>query len=60
MKYRISGKISLLWILSLALILFCGIKLVKKAIREEKEAASVFTTGGVYEGANTGFLDLMG
>ncbi len=60
MKYRLSGKISLLWFICFALLVFSGIALVKKAYSAEKEAASVFTSGGAYEGANTNFLDLMG
>ncbi len=60
MKYKLSGKLTILWLISLALLFYCGIVLVKKAVREEKEAASVFTSGGEYQGANSGFLDLMG
>ncbi len=60
MKYRFSGKLTLLWLISLALILYSGIALVKKAKHEEEKSASVFANGGVYEGANIGFTDLMG
>ncbi len=60
MKYRISGKLSLLWLLCLALILYLGIVLVKNSIKKEDEAVSVFTSGTRYEGANIGFFDLMG
>jgi len=57
---RLSGKISIIWALALAAILFTGYRMVKDAKETEKAAAQVFTEQGSYPSANTAIMDLMG
>ncbi len=56
---RISGKLSLIWVLALAAILCIGYNLIKDADQDKKAAAEVFNQGGTYQGFNNSLLDLL-
>lgn len=58
--FRIKGKISLIWLLALAALLYTGVRLVAEANERNERSAEVFANGGVYENANISLKDLLG
>lgn len=57
---KISGKISFLWLLALAALLYTGIRLIKVTEEDREEAVQVFAENGTYPSLNNTFMDLMG
>lgn len=56
---KLSGKISFIWLLALAALLYTGIRLVKEADSNREAAVQVFTENGTYPSLNNTFVDLM-
>ena len=58
---HLSGRFSLLWLLVLAAVLYTGVRLIKKAVREDGEAIEVFAEAQEqnYQPSNKSFLDLL-
>lgn len=58
-KLRLCGKLSLVWLLALAVLLYTGIRLVGIAKERREIAAEVFADGRDYEKPNTTFAELL-
>lgn len=58
-KLRLCGKLSLVWLLALAVLLYTGIRLVGIAKERREIAAEVFADGRDYEEPNTTFAELL-
>lgn len=56
---RIRGRLSLVWLLALAVLLYTGVCLLNEAKRQKSQAAEVFVNGGVYEKSNVTIKDLL-
>lgn len=57
---KLSGKISFIWVLALAVIIYTGYRMVTDAKETKNAAAQVFTEQGSYPSANTAIMDLLG
>ena len=58
-QMRIRGKLSIVWILALAALLYTGIKFVRDAENRKEAAAEAFASGSTYEPPNTALTDLL-
>lgn len=58
-KLRLCGKLSLVWLLALAVLLYTGIRLVGIAKERREIAAEVFADGRDNEKPNTTFAELL-
>lgn len=58
-KLRLCGKLSLVWLLALAVLVYTGIRLVGIAKERREIAAEVFADGRGYEKPNTTFAELL-
>lgn len=58
-KLRICGKLSLVWLLALAVLLCTGIRLVGIAKERRESAAEVFANGRDYEKPNAALTELL-
>lgn len=58
-RIRIKGKLSLVWLLALAVLLYTGINLVCEAREQQNKSAEVFAGGGVYQKPNASLKDLL-
>lgn len=58
-KLRICGRLSLAWLLALAVLLYTGVRLVGIARDRREIAAEVFANGRGYERPNTALTELL-
>lgn len=56
---KLSGKLSIVWVLALAAILYMGYNLISDVREDEKTAAEVFNQNGSYPKMNNSLLDLL-
>ena len=59
-KIKLSGKLSLVWILAVLAVLYTGYRLVEKTKTDREAAVQVFTENGSYPSLNNSIMDLLG
>lgn len=59
-KIKLSGKLSLVWLLAILAVLYTGARLVQKSKADREAAVQVFTENGSYPSQNNAIMDLLG